>query len=523
MSDTPAAHGHASMTRAVRHHLATVIVCVLLGGFGGWLYAASAPATYTSVARVLVNPSVGNPYAPVPSSVRQEEATSLETEAQVVRSVEVLDLVARHLPDLTTEALERGVQVTVPPNTQVLEIAYTAGDPEVAQETADAVAAAYLQNRRQRFDQVNEARIERVATRTDEVVDELRRATAEATSGSQSDRTFQAELAGALRSELVSLRAQRTALENTETPPGAVIRPATEPADQAALTALVLPVGGALAGLAVGCLLALLLERTTGRIRSAAEVERAGIRVAAAVPRPPWYARRSFRRGNGDGFDTTIRRVRALVLDLEPRPSVIAVTPAGNGGSTAAVSEAVAETFARAGHRVVLVQTDRQVTRGGLGIGEHGLADALLHERLDAASLLQPSVDPLLGLLPAGVAIEQSRELFVVDRLRAVLTPLVAAGNLVVLQAPGIGTVEGEALVGASDLGLVVMTLGATRHREVDLAADRARTHAPALAALVVGPHDADRRSRPGSTGVLAASPERKESAAPASSTRAGR
>lgn len=523
MPDTPAAHGHVSMARAVRHHLAPVIVCVLLGALGGWLYAASAPASYTSVARVLVNPSVGNPYAPVPSSVRQEEATSLETEAQVVRSVEVLDLVARSLPDVTTDALERGVQVVVPPNTQVLEISYTAGDPAVAQETADAVAAAYLQNRRQRFDQVNEARIARVASRTDEVVAELREATAAATSGSASDRTFQAELAGALRSELVSLRAQRTALENTETPPGAVIRPATEPAAPGGLTALVLPVGGALVGLAVGCLLALLLERTTGRVRSASDMDRAGIRIAAAVPRPPWYARLTARRRNGDAFDTTIRRLRALLLELEPRPSVVTVTPAGAGGSCADVSEAVAETFARAGHRVVLVQTDRQQTRGGLGIGEHGLADALLHERLNAVNLLQPSVDPLLGLLPAGMSIDQSRELFVVDRLRAVLAPLVEAGNLVVLQAPGIETVEGEALVGASDLGLVVVTLGATRTREVDLAADRARTRGPALAALVVGPHDADRRSRPGPAGALAPNPERKESAAPASSTRAGR
>ena len=44
------------------------------------------PTTYTSTARVLVNPSVGNPFVPTPASVRQDELTSLETEAQVVRS-----------------------------------------------------------------------------------------------------------------------------------------------------------------------------------------------------------------------------------------------------------------------------------------------------------------------------------------------------------------------------------------------------------------------------------------------------
>ena len=59
------------------------------------------------------------------------------------------------------------------------------------------------------------------------MVDDLRAATAAAQVGSPAKRMFQAELADALRNELVSLRAQRTALENSESPAGAVISPAT--------------------------------------------------------------------------------------------------------------------------------------------------------------------------------------------------------------------------------------------------------------------------------------------------------
>lgn len=523
MSETTTTHSRVSVTRAVRHHLLPVVFCVLLGVLGGWFYAASAPATYTSVARVLVNPSVGNPYAPVPSSVRQEEETSLETEAQVVRSVEVLGTVARGDALLSTEELERGVQVVVPPNTQVLEISYTADTPEEAREVTDAVAAAYLQNRRERFETVNKARIERVATRTDDVIEELRAATAAAASTDRSDRSFQAELAGALRSELVSLRAQRTALENTETPPGAIIRPATLPQGAGGVTALALPVGGGLLGLALGCLVAVLLERTSGGVRSAAEVERAAVPVVAAVPRPSWRARLPFRRRTSEAFDTTIRRLRAALLGLDPRPAVIAVAPPGDGGSCADVTEAVAESFARAGHRVVLVQTDGTASRGGLGIDGHGLADALVHERLDPVDLLQPSVDPLLCLLPAGVPTEQSREMFVVDRLRAVLAPLVAAGNLVVLQSPGLGTVEGEALAGAADVELVVVTLGVTRPGDVEGVARLARARGLPLAALVVGPRDAVRRARAGAGGSHTPRSARRESPAPASSARTPR
>ena len=80
--------------------------------------------------------------------------------------------------------------------------------------------------------------------------------------------------------------------------------------------------------------------------------------------------------------------------------------------------------------------------------------------------LLQPSVEPLLCLLRDGGFTAQSRELLVADRLRAVLSPLIEAGHLVVIQSPGIDTAEGEAFLGAADLGLVVVTMGRTRPRE---------------------------------------------------------
>jgi polysaccharide biosynthesis transport protein len=506
---------NTSAVRAVRHHLAPVIFCVLLGAVAGWLYAGTSTASYTSVTKVLVNPSVGNPYAPTPSSVRQDELTSLETEAQVARSAEVLSAVSKETA-LTMHTLERGVTVAVPPNTQVLEISYTAADPTVARQVADAVAAAYLDNRRQRFDDVTAARIDRVDQRTSAVVAELRTAAAAAAAGTAADRSFQTELATALRSELVSLRAQRTALENSESPPGAVISPASEPGSGHRLLGLAVPIGGALAGLALGCFAAVLLERSRGVVRSAAEVDDAALPVVAAVPRPRRRIRPSFKRRPNEDFDATIRRLRGTILDLEPRPDVITVAPAGAGPSDPDVSEAVAESFARAGHRVVLVQAEGRRSREGLGV-DRGLADALLHERLNPLDLLQPSVEPLLCLLPAGEENDQSRELFVANRLRGLLRPLIEAGNLVVVQSPGVDTAEGEALVGASDVGLVVVTLGVTRPREVQQIRTHAHTGASVVGALVVGERDAERRTRRTEEGVRPRTGRTESDAVPAS------
>jgi succinoglycan biosynthesis transport protein ExoP len=494
-SEQSAARSRVSTSRAVRHHLAVVLVFLALGAVAGYLYSASVPARYTSTARVLVNPSVGNPFVPTPSSVRQDELTSLETEAQVARSDEVLGAVVALDPTLTLGKLKKGVAVTIPPNTQILEMSYTAGDPAGTQQVADLVAQAYLDNRTRRSEEVNAARIARVEQRTQSVVDDLRAATAAAQTNNDAEKLFQQELADALRNELVSLRTQRTALENSETPSGVVIAPAAAGKSAGSLTVTVLPVALTLAGLLLGSLIAVALERARGRIRSASDVEAIGVPVVANVPAAA-LGDRLLHRGRTAAVDTTIRRLRATMLDLEPRPDVIAIAPAGSGRSDAEVSEAVAESFAKAGHRVVLVRTDGAPAKNGLGVDDRGLAQALLYERLNVVELLQPTVEPLLSLLSDGGFTAQSRELLVADRVRAVLSPLIEEGHLVVIQSPGLDSADGEAFLGAADLGLVVVTVGRTRPRAVEQVATLLRTKEAQLAALVVGRTGVSSRSR---------------------------
>jgi polysaccharide biosynthesis transport protein len=495
MSEHPTTRPPVTVSSAVRHHLSVVLVCLVLGAIAGYLYAASVPTTYTSTASVLVNPASGNPFVPTPSSVRQDELTSLETEAQVARSDEVLSTVADQIPAVSLATLERQLQIVVPANTQVLQITYTGGDAEVTQLVANTVAQAYLDNRARRFEEVNQARIERVETRTLAVVEELK-AAAKATQTDNAADKFEAEqLAVALRNELVSLRAQRTALENSEAPSGDVIAPAAVGAKASDLKAMVMPFGAALAGLALGCLLAVLLERFRGVIRSPRDVEAMGVPVVAAVP-PLSLRSRLLRHSNGTALDTTIRRLRATLLDVEPRPEVITIAPAGSGHSDADSAEAVAESFAKAGHRVVLVRTDATASKDSLGVDDRGLAQALLFERLNVLDFLQPTVEPLLCLMSDGGFTDESRELLVADRVRAVLTPLIESGHLVVIQAPGIDSAEAEAFVGAADLGVVVVTMGTTRPREVEQVATLMRTARQPLTALVLDRAGASQRKR---------------------------
>lgn len=483
--EAPPTTTRTTLMGAVRHHLVLVAVCLALGALGGWAYAGSSPTTYTSSVRILVNPAVGNPYAPTPASVRQDELTSLETEAQMVRSAEVLDAVATPGTGPTASELASRLQVTVPPNTQILEISYSAREPDAARSVADAVADAYLDNRAARFGDVQDARITRVENQTVRTIEDLRAATAAAQVGTPARRAFNAELADALRNELVSLRAQRSSLENSESPVGAVISPASPAQGSTLLNDVVLPVGGALAGLAIGCLLALALERSRGVVRTPAEVESAGLPVIAAVP-----ATRHHRGASrSEPVETAVRRLRAGVLGLEPRPQVLAVTPADKRESPAEAARAVAHSFARAGHPVVLVRHDGEGDTSGL-VDKRGLADALVYERLNVSELLQPSVEPLLSVLDEGGFTAESRELLTGGRLRVALSPLVEDGLLVVLPAPAADGTERDAYLGASDLALVVVTAGHTRRRAVERLAALARGTGDAMRAFVVGSGD---------------------------------
>lgn len=495
MSDvtaTPASH--TSTAHAVRHHLAWVVLYLLLGALGGWLYSASTPATFTSTARVLVNPSSGNPFVPTPSSVRQDEMTSLETEAQVLRSAEVLEQVVATNPGWTVGQLQRNLSVQVPPNTQILEITYSSNDRAEAQAVAQAVADGFLANRVQRYEEVNGARIARVQDRTAEVAEQLEQETALAQEGSDAEKLFHLEMVETLRNELVSLRAQRTALDNSESPAGAVIAPASAAASTAGLTSMVVPVGGALVGLALGCLVAVVLERLRGRIGSEHDVELRGVPVLATVPARDLGAKLR-RTPQLEDADVTVRRLRATILDLDPRPDVISVVPTGSGVGDAAATETIALSFAKAGHSVVLVRADLDPTGPELGIEERdGLSQMLMYERMNALELLQPTVEPLLSVLPGGGHAAQGRELLVADRFRAVLNPLVDAGHLVVVQAAGIDSPEGEAATGASDLSIVVVTRGSTPNQSVDRVAKLLRRTGAAIAAVVVDRHSFGQR-----------------------------
>jgi capsular polysaccharide biosynthesis protein len=248
---------------------------LVLGLGAAFAYLELASPTYVSTAKVLVTPTGGvsaSATAPSPE-------VNLDTEAELVTSAPVATRVATMLE--TSEPapeLASRVTVTVPPNTDVLAIAYEAGTPEDAQEGAQAFADAYLDNRRETAQEGVDAKEQQLTTQLSATTQRLLNVTRKLTS--ENDPPSPGQQA-ALAAQADSLRAQRnlqsTQLQSFRGPvasPGTLNEPAqrpTRPTDPNPW--LVLP-SGLMLGLLLGLALATVRERTDRRLHSSADVER---------------------------------------------------------------------------------------------------------------------------------------------------------------------------------------------------------------------------------------------------------
>src|SRR5215468_4306764 len=125
-----------------------VLALTIVGLVAAFAYVTVAPKAYTATASVNVVPTAADQTNPVAGSRTNGATVNLDTEAQVVQSTTVATIAAKmmHSP-LTPWALDQQVNVTVPPNSSILDISCKASTPVGAATCANDFAKAYLQNR----------------------------------------------------------------------------------------------------------------------------------------------------------------------------------------------------------------------------------------------------------------------------------------------------------------------------------------------------------------------------------------
>lgn len=150
-------------TRLVRRHIRPALVVGLLGLLGGVLLNVLTPGMYRATTHVH---APATPTKVVPD-VRLDQSKSWrpkqrtqDTDAALLLSGKVLRPVSRKLGVPVDELRERHLSLSVPPNTRVLRISFTAGDPDAAREGAQTVAEEFVRVR----DALLDRRAERVAS-----------------------------------------------------------------------------------------------------------------------------------------------------------------------------------------------------------------------------------------------------------------------------------------------------------------------------------------------------------------------
>lgn len=468
----PEVDGTELLVRAIRRHLILIVACTLFVALAGLLVGQRVGDQYEATTSVLLHPLRGNPYT---TEERGDDLANLETEAQLVNTDAVIELARDRLDtEQAPERIRTRVSVDVPTNTQVLELTYTARDPEQARAGAEVFAETYLDYRRQRAQQAIDNQLTGLDGQRASVQQQFDETTAElATVGADATRrTYLEERISALAGQLSTLETEQSMLAATDLEPGQILSPARRPDAASGLPTAVFVAAGALAGLLIGLVTALILACTDRRVREPVQLARLGFAPLATVPRaerttPPLAWLDSPDGESPPALPVPYRMLRARVLaaDHQP-PAVIGVVTDHADTACAPEASALAAGLSRAGFTVALVDTRGDVaplltddTEATPGLAE------LLDQSAELVDLIHP-VSATLGVLPVGTNPAGVADRLLSRPMRTLVANLRARCDFVVIAGTDGAAPEGQAIAVLADTTLVLVTRAkATRAR----------------------------------------------------------
>ena len=467
----PEAAQLSDYTVLLRRHWGVVVLTVVVSLALASAYLVVAPREYTSRTSVLVTATSPEGTA---SGSRPVEI-NLDTEAQLLTSTDTVTAAAELL-DLSTGELgdlaER-VSVTVPPNTDILTIAFVAGSRAAAREGAEAFADAYLGVRRATAEEALDAQFTALQDRVGAVTAQIEQVTAagEDLPEGSAQRLRNDERLVNLAAALAALNSQQNQVRATPVTPGRVITQATSPASPSSPDVVLGLAAGLLLGLLAGLALAALRYRADDCLRTADDVlRRTGLPVVAALA--DRLDERDVSLTSSSDADTRaygrLRNVVTAGLEGNRRPAVVVAGVRRGGGPVAAN---LAASLARLGEDVYLVCAD---VYAGTAVDLLGAAPAVgLAEVLGGEQPVGRAARPVPGLatlrvLGPGADAQRADALLQTSRLRALIDALAATAAYVVVEAPPTAVSPvAQALAPVAETAVLVVEQAATTAREV--------------------------------------------------------
>ena len=318
-------------------------------------YTVRAHKEYTATAAVEVNPTA------VDNAQQQAGAAktvvNMDNESQLVQSATVTALAAKllHSP-LTPAQLSSRISVTVPPNSQLLEVSCSYSPPAAAAACANAVAAAYLQNRAATATSQINSEIAQLNQQAQSLLNDIaalkikmnslppNSPTAAGDSALSSEDTAKLHT---LASEEATLEAGLGSSASSYIATKAV--PPTKPSSPE--KKLVLP-SGTMVGLLVGLVIAIGVDRRGKLLRSDSDLDQLDLPILLDMPRlklRPQLALASPRSKAGRGYNELAHIVTTILGDGRHILLVAGTAPGpGTGVVAANLAAVITRTYADA-------------------------------------------------------------------------------------------------------------------------------------------------------------------------------
>lgn len=429
---------------AVRRYIPLIIVFAVVFAIAGGLAGLARPSSYTASTKVLIASTTGNPLSAASTKSGQQVTVAMTTEAAVVTSPKVAASAAESL-DIPTTAAVGAVVATVPPNTQLIDISYTASNATNAQTGAAAFATAYLDHRRTVSRGIIDAQLSTLQDQEKSVTTNLKSASnAAAILDSKPDANAEVQL---YASRLATIQDNIATAESTPTDPGTVIAPATKPTAPAGMQWWLFAVASGVVGLLLGLALAIWRARADDRIRTGRVSVVYGLPVLAAVPAAGRKGRSAAESDDQHGpVAESYRRARAgIVASSAPTGNVLAVAGVGQDAPVADVVLNLGTALSRAGRVTTVV--DATAGAEDLSALAGGSTGPSLAELMGGKRPMATSATSGMRVVAGNTDPSQARDMFHSDRLRGLIEELRSDSEFVLMACQDVESSPGSGVV----------------------------------------------------------------------------
>ncbi len=485
----------------LRHYLSVVrrqwwlvLQAVLVVGIAaGWMASRQPASPWQASASVLVTP---DPDADYGLFFTGTNSAFLSSQARVMRSSAVLEAAAAAVPGETPERIAQSLSVGTERENSLVIVRVTRADPDSPVAVANAMADAFVDNRRTERTRGLQARADELARQLSELENRISVLNEQITTNAALGRdtsTLQAGRDAALQQYQGLFSSQQDVLNQIT-----LQRTPAEVLDRASVASQSLPASplrrglvGAALGLVLGVGAALLRELLDDKVRTRAAVEAAverpvlvelpdeklkGDRPIPVVDHPHGPLAESIR-----GLRTSLR---FLAMGQPLRTVAVTSPQPGDGKSLTSVNLAAA--YAQAGMRTVLVSGDLRKPSVDVLFGledKPGLTDVLVDtfakgDDLAAAieAALQPTPVEHLFVLPAGPLPPNPAELLSSERAQKLFAALPDLAEMVVVDSPPTVVSDAAVIAGLVDGTVLVVALNRTAKAKLAKAVEILRT-----------------------------------------------